>query len=142
MENNEKHIQSHTIQNKHNFFLWEILTRENLARRIGYFASFSLVNDVSVKEKGLFMELLDTCGILGYYRTLTHSVMLSISYSYFLYSTMDQDIIVHNGTSTPTGALVFNIVWHPTRGQFWLLQLSTSVANFTLIESYSYFTPR
>jgi hypothetical protein len=34
-------------------------------------------NNPSAKEKALTMELLGTCGMLGYYRTLTPSLMFS-----------------------------------------------------------------
>jgi hypothetical protein len=32
---------------------------------------------VSTKEKALSMEIPETCGLLGYYRTLTPFIMLS-----------------------------------------------------------------
>jgi hypothetical protein len=34
-------------------------------------------NNASTKEKALYMELSKTCNLIGYYRTLTPSVMLS-----------------------------------------------------------------
>jgi hypothetical protein len=34
-------------------------------------------NNASTKEKALSMELPETCGLLGCYRTLTPSIMLS-----------------------------------------------------------------
>jgi hypothetical protein len=34
-------------------------------------------NNVSTKEKELSMDLLETCGLLGYYRTSTPTIILS-----------------------------------------------------------------
>jgi hypothetical protein len=59
-------IKSHTIQKMKQRF------------SLGVFALFFWYgNNASTKQKALTIELLETYGLIGYYRTLTPCIMLS-----------------------------------------------------------------
>jgi hypothetical protein len=57
------------------------------------------------------MELLETCGLLGCYITLTHSFMLSNFPLPVVLLFYGKNIITYNGTPSPPGGPVFNIDW-------------------------------
>jgi hypothetical protein len=75
------------------------------------------------------MELPDTCGMLGYYITLTPSIMLSNFPLPIFLIYYGKNTITSNATPSPPSGLVFNIAQYPSKGRV----LTSSTLNCDMV---------
>jgi hypothetical protein len=95
IENNKVQSHNHPQDNTNIFFGKPLREKSQLGGETALLSFLSYGNNASTKKKELSMELPETCGLLGYYKTLTSSIILSnipILFSTIFYGTKYNNI--------------------------------------------------